>query len=266
VAESSGSELELQDQLMRFEGRFGARLVAAFEPLTQSKDPAVRSRASRDMVEFMAAALDIAVGSSPEVDLLDMVTLVALGRSAMARRYTAARYDEKTRAAVVGAFQTSLEDIDGLARARFSDDFEADVRKAIAEWEEENPDVIDVASVRLSAHAAEPRGVTSPSATHAAGLLSFVRGAASTADNAVLLGERALYAAQRLPFHLRIHARIATNDLVADATRSVLDVSHDAELRLRTASLAATARRDAKTALWSTVAASRPRCDDDDTR
>jgi hypothetical protein len=235
---------------MRFEGRFSARLVAAFEPITESKSPAVRSKASRDMLEFMASALDIAVGSSPEVDLLDMVTLVALGRSAMARRYGG---DGEMGAAVVDAFETSLEDIDGIARAAFSDDFEADLRLAILEWEEENPDVMDVASVRLSAHASNPAAMATQSAAHAAGLFSFVRGAAHTADNAVLLGERALYAAQRLPFHLRIHARIATNDLVSDATRSILDAARDQELRRGTASLAATVRRGAKSALFTTA-------------
>jgi hypothetical protein len=248
------SELELQDQLMRFEGRFSARLVAAFEPFSQSKDPAARSRAARDLLEFMASALDIAVGRSPEVDLLDMVALVALGRTAMSRRYGSGAHGAMG-LSVVDAFQTSLDDIDGIARAAFSDDLEAGVRQAIIEWEEENPEVMDVASVRLSAHADNVTGTSTRSAKHAAGLFSFVRRATYAADNVVLLGERALYVAQRLPFHLRFHARIATNDLVTDATRSILDVSRDAELRRATTSLASTVRRGAKSALWSAAAA-----------
>ena len=100
------TSVELQDDIMRFEGRFSSRLVTAFEPLIDSSDLAVRHRAARDELDFMSAALDIAVGSEPEVNLLDMVTLVALGRDAMARRWDVDVYGEAGRA-VVEAFAAS---------------------------------------------------------------------------------------------------------------------------------------------------------------
>lgn len=248
-------EAELQDQLMRFEGRFTARLLAAFKPLIEeAPEPGVRSAASRDLLSFMAAALDIAVGSVPDVDVLDMVTLVTLGRDAMARRWSGEAHGEAGRS-VARAFEASLDDVAAIARRAFPESVEADLRSVIREWQEENPEVEDVASVRLSAHA-DNLDVASPKlAKHTAGLFSFVRGAARTADTAVLLGERALYAAQRLPFHVRIHARIATADLVSDVRRGILESSRDGSAIQRADELAIHTRRWVKKNLWSAAVA-----------
>ena len=59
-----------------------------------------------------------------------------------------------------------------------------------AEWQRENPGHDDVAGVRLSAYAKYRPG----SSTAASGLFAMLRGASETADTAVLLGDRALYA------------------------------------------------------------------------
>ncbi|AKV01515.1 hypothetical protein AKJ09_08178 [Labilithrix luteola] len=209
------SAVELQEDLMRFEGRFSARLASAFEPLVESQDPAVGVRATRDQLDFMASALDIAVGSSPEVDLLDMVTLVALGREAMARRWKEDVHGPDTRR-VTEAFRTSFDDISTIARTVISADVEAQLGRVIREWMAENPRMENVATVRLSAYA-ENREANN--ARTAAGLFSLVRGAAQAADTAILLGERALYATQRLPVLVRMHARITSKTIFADLRR-----------------------------------------------
>lgn len=209
---------------MRFEGRFSSRLVLAFAPLVDSSDPAVRLRAADDELKFMSAALDIAVGAAPEINLLDMVTLVALGREATARRWSADACGPAAQG-LAKAFQDSLDDISGIARNVTSDEVEAELRQVIKEWKAENPNQEDVTAVRLSAYA-EGGAVASLGSRHASGLFSAVRGAARTADSAVLLAERALYASQRLPFLVRTHARIGGSELFADLTRNIdaLDV------------------------------------------
>jgi hypothetical protein len=217
--------VELQDEIMRFEGRFASRLATAFGPLIDSSDSSVHLRAARDELAYLSAALDIAVGSSPEVDLLDMVTLVTLGSSAVALRWSEAAYGEAGRR-VARAFDASLMDISEVARRGVGDEVAAQLRVVIGEWQAENPGVEDVASVRLSAYAYDAGeegrgGITTRFAKDASGLFSLVRGAARTADTAVLLGERALYATQRLPFLLRAHARIVGNDLFAEGDRTL---------------------------------------------
>ncbi len=203
---------ELQDDLMRFEGRFSSRLQAAFGPLVESSDPAMRLRASRDELGFISSALDIAVGSSPEVDLLDMVTLVALGRDAMGRRWNVGACGESAHG-VAEAFQASMEDISAVASTVISSDVRAELERVIREWQQENPAHDDVTSVRLSGYAKYRTG----SSADAAGLFALLRGATQTADTAVLLGDRALYATQRLPYLVRLHVQIAGRELIAEA-------------------------------------------------
>ena len=209
---------ELQDELMRFEGRFSARLIAAFGPLTESEDATVRMGAARDELAFMSSALDIAVGSAPEVDLLDMVTLVTLGRDAMARRWTVGAYGDRARD-VAGAFQASLDDISAVARGVLPAPVEAELRQVIEAWQAENPGQDEVAAVRLSAYAKYREGQS----TASSGLFTILRGAAQTADTAVLLGDRALYATQRLPYLVRLHTRLAGNELLADQARAIAE-------------------------------------------
>jgi hypothetical protein len=205
---------ELQDDLMRFEGRFAARLVTAFRPLVQSSDPSLRLRAARDQLGFMSSALDIAVGSAPEIDLLDMLTLVSLGRDAMGRRW-----DERWGPAGLGiaeAFRISLEDIWAIAAGVISTEVEAELRQVIRDWQLEHPAHDDVAAVRLSGYAK----YRPESSTNTTGLFALLRGAAQTADTAVLLGDRALYATQRLPYLMRFHVRIAGSEFIAEAQRA----------------------------------------------
>jgi hypothetical protein len=218
-ARSGPTRGELQDDLMRFEGRFAARLMGAFNPIVESSDPALRLRAARDQLAFVTSALDIAVGSAPEVDLLDMLTLVALGREATARRWSPETCGEAA-LGVAEAFRASAEDISAVAAGVISGEVEAELRQVIREWQDENPDNDDVAGVRLSAYA-KYRGSTS---ADKGGLFSLLRGASETADTAVLLGDRALYATQRLPNLVRLHVRIATREAVADAQRAAKHV------------------------------------------
>lgn len=216
-ARKARTAVELQEDLMRFEGRFSARLAGAFEPLIESGDLAVAARATKDQLAFMSAALDIAVGSSPEVDLLDMVTLVALGREAMARRWKEEIHGEAARG-VASAFRASYDDIEAVARTVISDEVDDQLNRVIREWIAENPRMENVAAVRMSAYA-EKRDADHALARNAAGLFSLVRGAAQAADTAILLGERALYATQRMPVLVRMHARVATKALFSDLRR-----------------------------------------------
>jgi hypothetical protein len=206
---------ELQDDLMRFEGRFSSRLTGAFRPLVELPRAEVRLRAAQDELAFKSSALDIAVGSSPEVDLLDMVTLVALGRDAMTRRWSEAEYGEAA-SGLPGAFQSSLEDIGAIARRVFPQQVETELREVIAQWQRENPEQHDITAVRLSAYARYRAASTSKNA----GVFSLIRGATQTADTAVLLGDRALYATQRLPYLVRLHVRIALREFLVDGQRT----------------------------------------------
>jgi hypothetical protein len=211
------TKTELQEDILRFEGRFSAKLVTAFTPLASSEDMRVRLRAKRDELAFISAALDIAAGADPEVDLLDMLTLVALGKDAMARSWSVDAHGDASRG-VLEAFTSSMDDISTVAAQIISPDVAERLRQVVREWQHENPDQHDVASVRLSAYAEFRTGRAS---SDASGLFSMVRGAAQTADTAVLLGERALYVSQRLPFLVGMHAGLVGTALVSDLGKNL---------------------------------------------
>ena len=217
LQEGTDAKTELQDDIMRFEGRFSAKLVASFAPLTRSEDMRVRLRAKRDELAFISAALDIAVGADPEVDLLDMLTLVALGRDAMAKSWSVDAHGDAARG-VREAFASAMDDISTVAARIISPNVADRLRRVVREWQNENPEQQEVASVRLSAYAEFRNGRASKDAS---GLFSMVRGAAQTADTAVLLGERALYVSQRLPFLMRMHAGLGGSELVSDFGRNL---------------------------------------------
>jgi hypothetical protein len=207
----------LQAELMRFEGRFTARLVAAFAPLIASDDLTVRLRAAEDELRFLSSALDIAVSAHPELNLVDMVALVALGRDAMTQRWDVTRYGDDSRA-IERSFERSLDDISTFARSVVSGDVEAEVRRVIEQWRAENPDLVEVEAVRLSTYVAERASTLEK---HAPSVIRLMHQAAHTADDAVLLGERALYAAQRLPFLVRKQARVGSSELLVDLARNL---------------------------------------------
>jgi hypothetical protein len=204
---------------MRFEARFAARLTTAFNPLIESPGIDVRLRAGRDQLAFITSALDIAVGSAPEVDLLDMLTLVALGRDAMTHRWSPQVCGDRAQG-VADAFQASMDDISAVAAGVLSGEIEAELRQVMREWQDENPGNDDVAGVRLSAYAKYRAG----SSAAKSGLFALLRGASETADTAVLLGDRALYATQRMPHLVRLHVRIAAREAIVDAQRAAKHV------------------------------------------
>jgi hypothetical protein len=224
VPQGRDDEGVLQEQLLRFEGRFSARVTAAFRPLMRAERPEVRVQAVTDALAYLSAALDIAISPCSELSLLDMVTLVALGKDAMRARWSASADPERVRD-IETAFASCLEDIREVDRTVLSEDLERELFDIIREWQREHPDVFDVVAVRLSQYTAPALAASAALQTRTAGLVAIVRGFAHTADSAFLLGRRALFAAQRMPFLLRMHVEIATNSALLDAQRTVADTA-----------------------------------------
>ena len=108
-------------------------------------------------------------------------------------------------------------DVWQVARTLLTPDEEDKLRKVIQEWKEENPEVTLVATVRLpSFSAVTAQQGSSRAEASARGLFSDVHKGVKAADMARLLGERALFAAQRLPFLARLQATIAVREVVQE--------------------------------------------------
>jgi hypothetical protein len=205
------SQAELQDALLRFEGRFSARLRLAFEPMASSKDAAVRIRAARDLVDYQASALDIVTGPTPESNLLDIVTFIELAKEACWTKWNVDVHGAHG-TAVAAALDAAAEDVWRIARTLLDPQQEETLREIIRQWRGENPDV-DVAGVRLAAFSAVAGEAASRAEASAHGLLAQVRRGVDAADQARLLGERALFVAHRMPFLIRLQAKLVASEV-----------------------------------------------------
>jgi hypothetical protein len=223
---------DLQEQLLRFEGSYSSRLMAAFRPLTRAGPPDLRLQAMTDQIGYLSAALDIATGGSPVLDLLDMVTLVALGRDAMASYWKANAEPERARD-IQAAFDASLDDIRAVARSMLPPDLENELFAVIHQWQKEHPNERQVVIVRLSDYTGPTFAASDSLEKRASGLLTLVRRVTRTADNTFLLGRRALFAAQRLPFLFRMQVQLATTDALLGAQRTVAEATSDSLPRVQ---------------------------------
>ena len=208
-------QAELQQDLQRFQGRFSARLADVLAPLDRATDPAIRRAALDLQLRLSSAALDIAVGPDSDANLLDMVALVDLAKEVAGGHEV---HDALTRQGI--SFDDTLkkisDDVWQIARKVLSGPEEQQLRRIIDRWKVENPDQLRVASIRLSAFANPDAAGFNTDGGEASGLLAGVKRAVQSADQARLLAERALFAAQRLPFLLRMQLRVATQLVMAD--------------------------------------------------
>ncbi len=205
------SQAELQDALLRFEGRLSGRLHEAFAPLRSASDAELRVRAARDHLLYESAALDIVTGPVPESNLLDMVAFVELALETCRSRWSVDVHGERG-AAILGALDAARVDVWSIAGTLLDEEQKEELRTIIHEWREENPGVELVAAVRLP-FSGEAGRAASRVDEGARGLFASVRRGVAAADMARLLGERALFLAQRMPFLIRLHVTIAADEI-----------------------------------------------------
>jgi hypothetical protein len=209
------SQAEIQQDLQRFFARFSERMTQATQeivgvgPSSKLYEPALRHA-----LLATSSGLDITAGPTPEVNLLDMIVFLTLSREAFERHYVpnvfgAAGED------IARAFRTSEQEIWQLGRKVLKPEQETLLHEAIRAWQAEHPEQTRVAGVRF----AEFSGLAADARhrTQASGILAGVRSATHTADAALLLGERAMFLAPRIPFVVRLHARLGTHEIMADS-------------------------------------------------
>lgn len=216
------SRAELQAAILRFEGTLNARLTQAFEPLVASARGEARVRAMRDHLVYVASALDIATAPVPEANLLDMVTFVELARDTCRTRWNVGVHGDYG-AAVLAALDAASTDVWRVARALLSPEKEDELRRLVREWRDENPGLKEIAAVRLPAFSAVAGRGESRAEVTARGLFSYVKKGVTEADMARLLGERALFLALRMPFLVRLQARLAAREVTDEVVRELPD-------------------------------------------
>jgi hypothetical protein len=212
------SRIELQDSLFRFEMSFGENLREALRgSIEAAPSSTLHTQALRNWVVYASSSLSIALGSSPESNLLDMMVFIELCRNVFARHWIPEFYGDKGQP-VLAAFKQGWADLSVIAAKVLTPTQIAKFQEVVDRWSAAHPDQVSVEGIRLSQIAAETGAEAAEVQEQASGLLSNIKQATISADQAVLLGERFLYYAQRAPFLLRAQSRLGIEEILAEVT------------------------------------------------
>jgi hypothetical protein len=192
------NEAQLQSHMMSFADRFASILdsaIAKFENL----NPQGKSR--YEVLELMTFSLHqaflIAGESDPDVALLDMFSMVTLGRIFFEEEGPS-RYG-KLIVPVIKGYRKAEADIRKVAAIVLSPNQMLDLMKIIRRWRKENPEVKSFPLIRFSNFAADRRESTLTREEDPEGLFESVESASETVEEMRLLAERGMYLATRIP-------------------------------------------------------------------
>ena len=226
------NQAELQEELQRYSADMSSRLSDAAQPLMESDSAELREAIVRRLLLYQSSALDIATGPRPEVNLLDMAVFIGLSRAVFERHWVG-ELGEESRPLLV-ALEDSKGELDALLARLLTPDELRRLHTRIGEWLDANPDRVSVEGIRFSEFSRVAGKIAGPDAK-GGGLLASMKQATQSADEAVLVAERMRFLASRLPYVLRLQARLGasdvTSDLVARLEESELKLSKLDELR-----------------------------------
>ncbi len=217
IGDAAGTmnQAELQQSLQRITGAMSQRLTQASDPLTtHGSDPRRTEQVLRRALVYQASALDIASGPEPEVNLLDMLVFVTLTRQVFEAHWLPKVLGPEGRPMLVALARSEAE-VWQLADLVLNGAQKEQVRTYIRSWQVEHPDQVQVEAVRLSEFAKQAG--QSAEARQTRGLVASVKLAAKTVDEGLMLGERALFLGQRVPFLLRAQVRLGAMEVLGDS-------------------------------------------------
>lgn len=228
------TQAELQDDLLRFESQFNARIEGASQALEASKKPKLRYRAALNRLIYGSNSLGIALGPSPESNLLDMVTFIELSHLVLKEHWIPNMFGADGQP-LDQAFAESEQQIWQIAGKVLSAEQRDVLQSVISEWRKKHPEQINVETVRLSAFSTEAGAKAADLEQNVGGLFASVQQSTQAVDSARLFAERALYYAERAPFLFRLQARLGVKEILNDAGLSLAQFSvplaHERTLR-----------------------------------
>ncbi|MDH3800238.1 MAG: hypothetical protein OET21_11355 [Desulfobacterales bacterium] len=192
------NEAQLQSHLMSFADRFASILdmaIAKFE----SFNPQGKSR--YEVLELMTFSLHqaflIAAESEPSVALLDMFSMVTLGRIFFEEEGES-RYGNAV-VPVIDGYRKAEADIRNVAAIVLTPDQMRNLMTIIQRWRKNNPEVKSFPLTRFSNFAADRRDAALTRADDPEGLFESVESATEAVEEMRLLAERGIYLATRIP-------------------------------------------------------------------
>lgn len=199
----------LRLEVQRFVMSYAAIMGQAFDQLEQTtQDPAIRTQIQNRRRAQTLAAVNIALGENPGVNLLDAVVLAALSRTAIENHWGPKVFGRKESQQLLDAY-VSLERAAWDFAGRFLTDSQIRrFRELIVAWRKGHRDSHNVEFLRIDEFLDQVPTREQKSST---GVLSFlmpsVGEAGQAIDRAALLGERVMTLAQFYPILVHQEAK-----------------------------------------------------------
>jgi len=192
------TEAELQSHLMSFADRFAAIMVTSIDKFEAKKPPEKDRHEVLAMITYSISNAYIIVGESdPDVALLDIVSMIILGRIIF-EEVGPSRYG-KTVQPITDGFRMAEKDIREIAAVVLTPEQLTDLMSIIIRWRKKNPGVTFFPPIRFSDFAADRRESKLTRAEKHGGLFNSVEDATEQVEEMRLLAERGMYLATRMP-------------------------------------------------------------------
>jgi hypothetical protein len=207
----------LQEDVQRFTGGLIERTgQAALEIEGSGKPDEISTEALRRALNYESAALDLASQPLPEVAVLDMLVFLRLNRRVIAEHWIPQVFGERGKAFLL-AFEHAEQQFGPIADKILSASQRESLIHRVDEWRTKNPDFVLVEFVRLTDLSTQDGSVAVARPEEVRGMLASVKNATQAADHAILLGESALFLANKLPFLVRHQVRLGSREVARDA-------------------------------------------------
>ena len=233
------TEAQLQSHVMSFADRFVSILITALQEYDTRK-PSKKDRYEvRELITYaLSNSYVIAAESDPDIALLDMLSMVTLGRIIFEQEGLS-KYG-KTVEPVIEGFRDAENNIRKIASIVLTPDELLNLMSIIKRWREKNPEATFFPLIRFSKFAGERRESTLTRGETPDGIFESVESASEQVEEMRLLAERGMYLATRLPQLWGMFSELWLTNLLnnPDMKKILTDLS---QLSQGTAGLAVTA-------------------------
>lgn len=224
-APSKISRAALQQEVMAFADEYAVAIWQAADEIRRAALP-LETRAAAQYLKVLnaSAALRIAAGRRPAANLLDMVVFVTLGRLAVEEYWQPQVYG-KAGKPLLDSYRRLEREIWAIAEPVLTPAQREQLRRAIVQWRQAHPGQHSVADVRLNDFAKLRGGPTLEAAANpATGLVASVEEVTRTADETVLLAERAMFYVERLPNIITLQTDLLLDQVaLSPAVKSIVE-------------------------------------------
>jgi len=192
------SEAELQSQVMSYADRLAMILSSAFYAYEQQSPPSTQHRViAIDTVYTIAAAYTIAAETDPDGGLLDMVSMVTLGRI-IYEKVRRKGFGKQVQPLLEG-YRAAERDIWFLAAQLLTEPKQRELRMIIDDWRKKHPEVDNYFYVRFADFSEERKGSLLSKTDKTGGIFKSVDRMTQQVEEFRILSERGLYLVSRMP-------------------------------------------------------------------